>query len=394
MRSAALTGVASRQQSSGREAEMSGIRTRNTMTVDAIAQHLGATVIGSASLTISGVNFIQRASEYDLAFVGDQKNLRRVKSTAAMVIIAPHAVAASLAEYSDKTFLLVNDAEPAFLQIAELLLPKTIIKQIGVSPQAVVSESAIIGARSNIHPFAVIGDNVQIGENCNIASGAVIGDGCILGDNVAVDANAVLYPNCVIDSDVQIQSTAVLGPEGFGYRTVNGVHERLPHVGIVHVESDVQIGAGTTIDRAKMGATVIGSGTRLDNQVMIAHNCQIGDHNLICSQTGVAGSSTTGSYVVLAGQVGVADHVTIGAQSIIGAKSGVHRDMPASGTFLGSPARKAEEVFLEMSALRRLPQIRKTVKQLEKQVAELQGQIQQLLAAQADAGTVAVKNAA
>ena len=343
---------------------MSGRRTRNTMTVEAIAQHIGAKVVGAASLTISGVDFIERAGEHDLAFVGDQKNLSRVKSTAATVIIAPLNVAEDLAAFPDKTFLLVKEAEPAFLLIAEILLPKTIVKQVGISNQAHVAETAIIGARSNIHPFAVIGDNVQLGENCNIASGAVIGDGCILGDNVDVDANAVLYPNCVIGNDVQIQSTAVLGPEGFGYRTVNGVHERLPHVGIVEVESDVQIGAGTTIDRAKMGATVIGTGTRLDNQVMIAHNCQIGDHNLICSQTGVAGSSVTGSYVVLAGQVGVADHVTIGAQSVVGAKSGVHRDMPGCGTYLGTPARKADEVFLEMGALRRLPKIRKSVKQL------------------------------
>lgn len=373
---------------------MSGIRTRNTMTVEAIAKHIGATVVGSAAQTISGVEFIERAGEHDLAFVGDQKNLSRVKSTSASVIIAPLDVAENLGAFPDKTFLLVKEPESSFLQIAELLLPKTIVKEIGISPQAQVSETAIIGAKSNIHPFAVIGDNVQLGENCNIASGAVIGDGCILGDNVDVDANAVLYPNCVIENDVQIQATAVLGPEGFGYRTVNGVHERLPHVGIVKVESDVQIGAGTTIDRAKMGATVIGTGTRLDNQVMIAHNCQIGDHNLICSQTGVAGSSTTGSYVVLAGQVGVADHVAIGDQSIIGAKSGVHRDMPGSGTYLGTPARKAEEVFLEMGALRRLPKIRKSVKQLEKQVAELQAQIQQLLNAASDDQTDSVKDAA
>lgn len=373
---------------------MSGIRTRNTMTVDEIAKHIGATTVGSATLTISGVEFIERAGEHDLAFVGCQKNLSRVKSTAAKVIVAPLAVADELADYSDKTFLLVKDAEPAFLKIAELLFPATITKSIGISPQAFVSETAIIGAKSNIHPFAVIGDNVQLGENCNIASGAVIGEGCVLGDNVDVDANAVLYPNCVIDNGVQVQSTAVLGPEGFGYRTVNGVHERLPHVGIVHVESDVQIGAGTTIDRAKMGSTVIGTGTRLDNQVMIAHNCQIGDHNLICSQTGIAGSSVTGSYVVLAGQVGVADHVNIGAQSTVGAKSGVHRDMPEKGTYLGTPARRADEVFLEMGALRRLPKIRKTVKQLEKQVAELQSQLQQLLEAKADEQTAVIRKAA
>lgn len=360
---------------------MSGTRTRNTMTVSDIAQRIGATVLGSSELTITGVEFIERAGANDLAFVGSQKNISRVSSTAAVVIIAPSDVADELAVFSDKTFLLVKEAETAFLQIAELLLPKTVIKQVGISPQAVVSSSAIIGAKSNIHPFAVVGDDVQLGENCNIASGAIIGDGCILGDNVHVDAHAVLYPNCVIGNDVSIQATAVIGPEGFGYRTVNGGHERLPHVGIVRVEDDVHIGAGTTIDRAKMGETLIGGGTRLDNQVMIAHNCQIGSHNLICSQTGVAGSSTTGSYVVLAGQVGVADHVNIGAQAVIGAKSGVHRDMPPQGTYLGAPARKADDVFLEMGALRRLPKIRKTVKQLEKQVAELQGQIQQLLAA-------------
>lgn len=363
---------------------MSVKRTQHTMTVEEIAKHLSAEVVGTASGTITGVQFIERAGANDLAFVGCEKNLSRVASTAAEVIIAPLNVAERLSDYDSKTFLLVKEPETAFLQIAELLLPKTVIRDVGISPEASVSESAVVGAKTNIHPFAVVGDNVQIGEACNIASGAVIGDGCVLGDNVHVDANAVLYPNCVIGNDVSVQAAVVLGPEGFGYRTVKGGHERLPHVGNVRVEDDVHIGAGTTIDRAKMGETLIGTGTRLDNQVMIAHNCQIGPHNLICGQTGIAGSSSTGQYVVLAGQVGMADHVHVGDQAVVGAKSGIHRDMPGSGTYLGSPARKADEVFLEMGALRRLPKIRKTVKQLEKQVAALQDQIQQLLAASAN----------
>jgi len=373
---------------------MTSARTKHPLTVAQIAELINAEVVGESSIIIDGVEFIERATATDLAFVGNQKNLSRAQTTEALVIVAPRDVGDKLADYSTKTFLLVAEPEAAFLEVAQQLFPVRQRQHVGISEHAVVAASATIGANTSVHPFAVIGEDVVLGEGCTVASGAVVSDGCVLGDNVRIDPNAVLYPDVRIGNDTAIQAGAVLGAEGFGYRTVNGRHERLPHVGIVNIGNDVHIGSCTTIDKAKMGETVIGSGTRIDNQVMIAHNCQIGEHNLLCSQTGIAGSSSTGKYVVCAGQVGIADHVHLGDMAIVGAKAGVHRDMPGGESYLGAPARKAGDVAREMTALKRLPEMRKTMKQMEKQIAELQEQLKQVLAMQHDSAAQNSREAA
>ncbi|MFY9252998.1 MAG: UDP-3-O-(3-hydroxymyristoyl)glucosamine N-acyltransferase [Fuerstiella sp.] len=356
----------------------------NSLTVREIAEFLHVSVVSEGvehelDLTVDGVDFIERASASQLAFIGCQKNVSRIAATAAQVIIAPRSVADSLSSYSGKVFLLVDEAETAFLQIAERLVPPRVPAAIGVSDLAVVAATARIGANSNIHPFARIGEDVRIGEGCEIHSGVVIGDGCVIGDNVRIDPNAVIYANSILGSGITINASTVVGAEGFGYRTVNGRHERLPHVGNVIIHDDVEIGACTTIDRAKVGSTVIGTGTRIDNLVMIAHNCQIGKHNILVGQSGLAGSCSTGQYVVCAGQAGIADHVHLGDGAIVGAKAGVHKDLPGGKAYLGSPAGTAAEHAKEVMSLKRLPELRSTVKSLQKQIEQLQQQVAALL---------------
>lgn len=343
-----------------------------------IAGILNAKLVGDGSLTVSGVDFIERACETDLVFVGCPKNLKRAATAKARLVIAPRSVEEQLNEYPGKTFLLVEEPEVAFMEMAVKLVPQRPRPNIGISPHAIVADTAVIGAKTNVFPLAVIGEDVRIGENCTVGSGAVIGDGCVIGDNVTIDPHAVLYPDVILGNEIHLQSGSVLGGIGYGYRTVNGRHELLPHVGIVRIEDDVHIGSATVIDRAKMGETSIGTGTRIDNQVMIAHNCQLGKHNLIIAQTGIAGSSTSGDYVVCAGQAGIADHVHLGDGAIVGAKTGVHRDLPGGKAYLGIPARDAGLHAREQMALKRLPEMRSTVKQLEKQVAALQEQLSQL----------------
>ncbi|MCA9038401.1 MAG: UDP-3-O-(3-hydroxymyristoyl)glucosamine N-acyltransferase, partial [Planctomycetaceae bacterium] len=213
---------------------------------------------------------------------------------------------------------------------------------------------------------------------CDIHAGVVIGDGCQIGDHVTIHANTVIYHDSIIGNNVTIHATCVIGADGFGYRLVDGGHQRLPHYGIVRICDDVEIGAGTTIDRAKIGETLINSGTRIDNQVMIGHNCQIGRHNILISQVGFAGSVSTGDYVVCAGQAGIADHVHLGTGAIIGAKAGVHRDMPGGQAYLGTPAAPAAETGRQLMALRRLPEMRSTLKQLEKEIEILRRSIREL----------------
>ncbi len=351
--------------------------TRRSLTAGEIAEILDAELIGDASRSINDVEVIERASEEQLSFVGDAKNLPRVKLSKSRVVVAPASVKADLAVFTDHTFLLVPEAEPAFLSIAGVLRPARPRTRIGISPHAVIDASAQIGSNTNVHPLAVIGRDVVIGHSCEIHSGVVIGDGCRLGDNVVLHANTVLYDDMIIGSHVIIHACCVIGADGFGYRFVNGGHERQPHFGTVRICDDVEIGAGTTIDRAKIGETVIGSGTRIDNQVMIAHNCRIGRHNLLVSQVGFAGSVTTGDYVVCAGQAGIADHVHLGDGAIIGAKAGVHRDMPGGQTYLGAPAGPVAETTRQLMALRRLPEIRDTVKKMEKELEMIRGRLQE-----------------
>ena len=175
----------------------------------------------------------------------------------------------------------------------------------------------------------------------------------------------------IVGNRVILHAGAVIGADGFGYRTVNGRHERIPHFGTVRIEDDVEVGANTTIDRAMVDETVIGQGTKLDNLVMIGHNCEIGRHNLIVSQVGFAGSVTTGDYVVCAGQVGIADHVHLGSRWVLGAKAGVHKDVPDGERHVGVPAVPEVECMRVVMALQKLPEMRQQFRKLERQVAEL-----------------------
>ena len=354
---------------------MNAASTLRKLTATEIAEVLSGEVIGDTAISIDDVDVIERATATHLSFVGDLKNLNRVRNSHSRLIVVPEVVRGELAKYSDRTFILVPEAETAFLAIAALLRPHRVRIFTGISDRAVVDSTAMIGANTNIHPLAVIGRDVVIGNNCEIQSGVVIGDGCRLGDNVVLYANTVLYHDIVIEDHVTIHASCVIGADGFGYRFVNGGHQHIPHYGTVRICSDVEIGASTTIDRAKVGATVIGSGTRIDNQVMIGHNCQIGRHNLLVSQVGLAGSVSTGDYVVCAGQVGVADHVHLGDGAVVGAKAGVIRDMPGGQTYLGSPAGPAGETSKQLAAFRRLPEMRDAIKRMDKELEVLRAKL-------------------
>jgi UDP-3-O-[3-hydroxymyristoyl] glucosamine N-acyltransferase len=193
-----------------------------------------------------------------------------------------------------------------------------------------------------------------------------------LGEEVTVFPNAVLYEETEVGPRCMIHSGAVLGAYGFGYRQDGGRHVLSPQLGNVILEADVEVGAGTTIDRGTYGATLIGEGTKIDNQVMIAHNCRIGRHNLICSQVGIAGSSSTGDYVVIAGQAGIRDHVHIGTGAVLGAMSGITNDVPDGSRMLGIPATPEREQKLKQAALSKLPELRHEVRDLKKAVDDLQ----------------------
>lgn len=340
------------------------------ISLERLAALVGGRVVGEPAVMVSGAAVLEVATDSEISLIDHADRLTRLGRSAALAVVAPEA----LGEVS-RPAILVADVHAAFASIVAHFRPQRVAAPRGVSPQAHVSPTAELGADVDVHPGATIGDGVVLERGCTIHAGAVLSAGCRLGEDVTVFPGAVLYEDTLVGPRCLIHAGAVLGAYGFGYKTVGGRHRLSAQLGWVELGADVEVGAGSTIDRGTYGPTRIGEGTKIDNQVMIAHNCRIGRHNLICSQVGVAGSCTTGDYVVLAGQVGVRDHVHIGDQAIVGAKGGVSGDVPAGETYLGIPATPEREQKLKQAALSKLPEMRRQVKEMDRTLAALSARL-------------------
>ncbi|MCA9040068.1 MAG: UDP-3-O-(3-hydroxymyristoyl)glucosamine N-acyltransferase [Planctomycetaceae bacterium] len=358
-----------------------------TCTAHQLAQLLNAEIIGPHDVTVTDAQPLDFAEGNHVSFVSEQKNFKALRKSSVGVVLLGNDLKDEIPpqELEERTFLLVENPLDSFIQSIQYFRPQRELPEVGISPKAIVSESATIGDETHIYPNAIIEDEAVIGENCRVMSGAVIGSGCRLGDNVTIYPNVVLYPDVIIGNNVIIHANAVIGADGFGYRLQEGRHIRIPQLGIVRIENDVEIGAGTTIDRAMAGETVIGEGTKIDNLVMIGHNCRIGKHNVFASQVGFAGSTTTGDYVVCAGQVGIADHVHLGTGSVYGAKTGVHTDMEGGKTYLGAPAEPIEVAIKAAKILGKLPDMRQQLRDLSKRMKQLQTQLDQTSSSESEA---------
>jgi UDP-3-O-[3-hydroxymyristoyl] glucosamine N-acyltransferase len=274
--------------------------------------------------------------------------------------------------------LVVDDPLEAFIAIQRQFRPQPARPQIGVAAGAHVDQTATIGRETNVYAGAFVDAGAVIGARCDIYPGVFVGRNCRIGDECVLYPNVVLYPDVVLHHRVIIHAAAVLGADGFGYRFRDGRFIKIPQLGWVEVHADCEIGAGTTIDRGMIGPTVIGAGTKLDDQVMIGHNCELGRHNAFASQVGLAGSVTTGDYVRCAGQVGIADHVHLGQGCTLGAKAGVHKDIPAGETHIGYPARPEQEQLRIVMATGKVPDMRRQIRELESRVETLTRQIERL----------------
>lgn len=348
------------------------------MTAGLIASLVGGDLDGDPQLELTDVAAFDEAGARHLTFASSDRQVRALSKTAAAAILIPRSLLSQVPQQRPAVLIAVDDAQAAFVTVMLQFRPPASRPQVGLSPQAIVSPSAQIGPDCNVHPLAVVSDDVVLGRGCDVHPGAVIGPGCRIGDNVVIHANAVLYHHVHVGNRVIIHSTAVIGADGFGYRFAEGRFVHLPHTGTVILEDDVEIGAGTTVDRAMIGATVIGAGTKLDNQVMIAHNCRIGRHNAFASQVGFAGSASTGDYVRCGGQVGVADHAHIGTGATLGAKSGVSSHVPDGEHYLGAPARPEKETVKAYLVVGKLPEMRTQLRELEVTVRQLRAELQAL----------------
>lgn len=337
-------------------------------TLQQIADLTGAELRGNPQLAIHGVETLAGSRPGCLTFVSESAHLADLGGCPASAVIVPASLNDEAIMVDGKGVLVCEDALAAFRLVAREFHAPPRPRQAGISPRAFVSPTARIDPTARICPGAFIDDNVTIGPGCTVYPGVCILAGCSLGRDVTLFPNAVLYENTVVADRCVIHSGAVLGAWGFGYESGPEGHKLSDQLGRVELGEDVELGACVTIDRGTWGATRVGAGSKLDNQVMIGHNCQIGSHNLLCSQVGIAGSCTTGAFVVMAGQVGIADHIDIGDEAILGAKSGVMHNLEGGQMYLGAPAVPVREQMQLLTALSKLPTLRREFKQLRKQV--------------------------
>lgn len=305
-----------------------------------------------------------------------EKCPRLIVSGAAGAVVPTDIPAQDLPAPAVLPVIRVADAHAAFETLVRQFRPPHEPAWRGISPDACVSPTAHVDRSASVHAFAVIGDNVRIGPGAVIHSGVKILPGARLGADVIIFPNVTVYENSVIGPRCTLHSGVVIGGYGFGYRVVEGRHRRAAQLGYVELEADVEVGPNSTIDRGTFGRTLIGEGTKIDNQVQIAHNCRIGKHNIICAQVGIAGSTTSGDYVVMAGQCGIRDHVHIGARAVLAGMSGVTNDVPDDSQMLGIPATPIRQQRLQLAALAKLPDMRREFKGLLARVAELEAALE------------------
>jgi UDP-3-O-[3-hydroxymyristoyl] glucosamine N-acyltransferase len=315
---------------------------------------------------ISGAAPLQDAEAGHITLIDNEKHLPRLQSCKASACVTPQ----SYPQVPIPQIVVANPHE-AFAVICKLFRPIVVHAKTGIDPRACVSALAQVASSAVVEALASVGDHCTVGERTQIHRGVTVMDGCTIGADCQIYPGVVLYPGTILEDRVVLHANCVLGSHGFGYRVENGRHVSAAQLGWVHVESDVEIGASTVIDRGTYGATRIGEGTKIDNLVQIAHNCKLGKHNLVCAQVGIAGSCSTGDYVVLAGQVGLRDHIHIGDRSVVLAQSGVSDSIPEDQMYFGTPAVPRKEQAMILASLYKLPEMRKTVKQLERQIEKL-----------------------
>ena len=336
-------------------------------TLGGLSELVAGTLKGDASLPINNAFSISRAGGGDITFVTSEKFLEKFLKSDITAAVVPQDLTVE-----GKPTIQVEDVSGAFSKIVKHFRPVSERKRVGISPQAFVSPTALIADDVDIYPGAFIGERVEIGFGSTIYPNVTILDDAQIGAHVKIFPSATLYENTVVGDRCIIHAGASLGAYGFGYKTRDGVHHLSDQLGNVELESDVEVGANTTIDRGTYESTIIGEGSKLDDLVMIGHNCKIGRHNLLCSQVGIAGSCQTGDHVTMAGQVGIGDHIEIGDNVTLIAKAGIMKDIPAGEILAGAPAMPVKKFFQLAAMQAKLPEMRKQLKQMAKQLESQQ----------------------
>jgi UDP-3-O-[3-hydroxymyristoyl] glucosamine N-acyltransferase len=332
------------------------------LTAAEIARLLDGEVIGNGAVELSGFAPADKAKAGDLTFAENPTYFHRAEQSAASAILVDGRFSSPL-----KTLIRVPSARIAFAKALDLFFPEPGFGP-GIHPTAVVATSAAVDPSAHIGPYCVVGDQVQVGPRCVLQGGDHVGAQCVLGAETQLFPNVTLYPRTQVGQRVRIHAGTVVGSDGFGYVLDAGVHRKVPQVGHVVIQDDVEIGANVAIDRGALGPTVIGRGTKIDNLVQIAHNVSLGEHCLVVAQAGIAGSTKLGHFVTLAGQAGLAGHLKIGSRVVVAAQSGVMHDIPEGEKWFGYPAQPDRKTKRQILALHQLPELLRRVAELERRV--------------------------
>ena len=330
-----------------------------------IATLLGGKLVGDGNRTVSDVAPIETAHEGQLSFLCEEKYLPQLETSNASVVLV---TASLLSDYKGRaTVILVENARGAMAQLLQLAAKAMNPARKGVEQPSFVSEGVEVPEDAYIGAFAYIGKNVKLGKGVQIYPNCFVGENVKIGDNTILYAGVKIYYNCEVGKDCILHSGVVIGGDGFGFEPdANGVNQKIPQIGNVVIEDDVEIGANSTVDRAMMGSTRIKRNAKIDNLVQVAHNVQVGESCFLCAQVGIAGSTTIGDHCIFAGQVGVNGHIEITDHCIFGAKTGIPSNVRKSGTYQGQPAMDALAWRKSAIGFKQLPELIKQVNALSK----------------------------
>ena len=328
---------------------------------------LGGKITGDANRQVWDVGSIESAQEGQLSFLCDAKYLSYLPQTNASVVLMTESIVFD--GDTPATIIRVENARAAMGQLLTLVAKAMNPAKQGIEQPSFISEGVIVPEDAYIGAFAYIGKNVQIGEGVQIYPHTYIGDNVRIGNNTILYSGVKIYYNCQVGNDCILHAGVVVGSDGFGFEPdAKGINQKLPQIGNVIIEDDVEIGANTTLDRAMMGSTIVRRNAKIDNLVQVAHNVEVGESTFLCSQVGIAGSSKIGSHCILAGQVGVAGHLKITDNCVFGAQSGIPSNVRKPGMYQGSPIIDAMNWRRSVVGFKQLPELMKKIQELEKRV--------------------------
>lgn len=337
------------------------------MNLSELAARLGCELKGDGSLEITGVAGMEQAASTEVTFLANPKYAHKLKHTGAGAVL----LASPVEDFRAAQLISANPYLDFARALALFYQPPR--AKPGIHPLACVAASATIGDNASIGPFAVVGENVVIGHNAVLHSHVVIYEGSSIGDDFYAHSHAVVREHCRVGNRVTLQNGVIVGGDGFGFaKRADGTHAKIVQSGVTVIEDDVEIQTLTSVDRASIGETRVKRGAKIDSLVQVGHGCVVGEDDIICAQTGLAGSTILGNSVLLAGQVGVSGHLTINDGAIVYAQSGVGHDVPAGAVISGSPAFEAREWLRAITAFPKLPEILRTIRQLEKRLRTLE----------------------